>query len=128
MTRRSAPDRETPAAAPRPKGTTTTTPPTRRRRRPAGPVETAMTTLITQMRTRDLLTIAGEVTGALAIAQARALDTALADANAYGCRQAHLSLIEVLDRLRDIEHPTPDDDPDPIDELLASFRGPPTKG
>jgi hypothetical protein len=119
MARRSAPD-NVPAANPRPKGRTTTTAP--RTRTKAGPVEAAVARLVTEMTKRKLLPIAGAVTAAQATAAARALDQALDTGNAYGCRQAHLSLTECLVELRKCE---PVDVPDdPVDLLLRDLSRP----
>lgn len=111
-------------ANPRPKGRTPTTP--RRTTSKAGPVQLAVARLVTEMKKRRLLPIAGHVVAAQATAAARALDQALDTGNAYGCRQAHLSLTECLNELRKYE-PHDDDPEDPIDALIASISGPPTR-
>ena len=123
MTRRSAPA-NSPAANPRPKGTPSTTP-TRRTTGKAGPVEVAVARLVTAMTKADMLPIAGHVVADQATAAARALDQALDTGNAYGCRQAHLSLTECLTELRKYE-PHDDDPGDPIDDLIRSITGPAT--
>jgi hypothetical protein len=106
--------------AKRPKGTRT--PRATKSTHTPGGVETAMTQLVTDLRTNGHLSITGEVTAAQAIAAARALDQALTEGNAYGCRQAHVSLTESIAALRAME-PLPGD---PMEALFAQLTNAPT--